>query len=83
MRTSSIKTIITATSLTLTILAAAPLATAQPAGQKTQTTRTREQAPTPDRFAAIRESINRALRRIGLQSGITIPVPAPAVPAED
>jgi hypothetical protein len=76
MRASSIKTIIAALSISVTVLAAVP-ADARPAqgAQKTQTTRSREEAPSNDRFAAAREWLQRALRRIGVQGGITIPVP--------
>ncbi|HEX6098738.1 MAG TPA: hypothetical protein VF432_20650 [Thermoanaerobaculia bacterium] len=76
MRASTIKSLIAALSISLTVLAAVP-ADARPAqgAQKTQTTRTREEAPSNDRFAAVRELVRRTLRRIGLQGGITIPVP--------
>ncbi|HEX6098739.1 MAG TPA: hypothetical protein VF432_20655 [Thermoanaerobaculia bacterium] len=82
MRSSSVKSIVAVLSISVTVLAAVPTANARPAqgASKTQTTRTREEAPSNDRFAAVRELINRTLRRLGLQGGITIPVPRPTDP---
>ena len=79
MRTSSIKTIAAALSISFTMLAAAPSADARQA-QKSQTTRAEAQAN--DRFAGVREVINRALRRIGINTGATIPIPK-SVPDAD
>lgn len=77
MRSSSIKSIVAAVSISITVLAAVPVATAGTAQrqQKNQTTRTRETAPSTDRFATFRELVNRTLRRIGVQTGISIPTP--------
>ena len=84
MRSSSVKFFVAALSISVTVLAAVPTAAARPAqkSQKTQSTRTREQAPSNDRFAAVRDLINRTLRRLGLNGGITIPTPIPADPNE-
>jgi hypothetical protein len=84
MRSTSVKTIVAALSITVTVLVAVPTATARPTqkAQKPQTTRTREEAPSTDRFAVVRDLINRTLRRLGLNGGITIPTPSPVDPDE-
>jgi hypothetical protein len=77
MRTSSIKAIVAALSISFTVLAAVPSADARPAkAQKSQTTRA--EAAANDRFAGLREAINSVLRRIGIQTGATIPIPKSA-----
>lgn len=84
MRSSSIKTVVAAVSITATMLAAVPSAdarTAQP--RKSETARTRDAEPSSDRSAPVRELIARALRRIGIQTGATIPIPKSAPEAEE
>jgi hypothetical protein len=77
MRSSSIKSIVAAVLISVTVLAAAPVAAARQTekSQKSQSTRTREAAPSTDRFAGVRDLINRTLRRLGLNGGISIPTP--------
>lgn len=91
MRSSSIKSIVTVLLISVTVLAATPAAAARQAqkSQKSQGTRTRETASSTDRFAGVRDLINRTLRRLGLNGGITIPTPRqdeetliPSVPNE-
>ena len=84
MRSSSIKTVVAAVSITATMLAAVPSAdarTAQP--RKSQTTRTRDAGSSSDRIAPVRELITRALRRIGIQTGATIPIPKSVQDSEE
>lgn len=77
MRTSSIKAIVAALSISVTVLAAVPSADARPAqGRKSQSTRA--EAPANDRLAAVRELITRTLRRFGVHTGATIPIPKAA-----
>ncbi len=76
MRSSSIKTIVAVLLISATVLAATPAAARQTQqSQKSQNTRTREVAPSTDRFAGVRDLINRTLRRLGLNGGISIPTP--------
>ena len=82
MRLSSMKSIVATLTISLTLLAAVPAAAARPSqgARNPQTTRTRDDAPAADRFAAVRQFINRTIRRITAQGGITIPVPKPIEP---
>lgn len=77
MRYPSMKSIVAALSISVTLLAAVPTASARPvqSARNPQTARTRDDRPSSDRIAAVREFINRALRRIATQGGITIPIP--------
>lgn len=74
MRSSSIKSIVAVLLISVSVLAATPAAAARQT-QKSQGTRTREVAPSTDRFAGVRDLINRTLRRLGLNGGISIPTP--------
>ena len=83
MRHSSMKSSVAALTITVTVLAVAPAASARQAkDQRTQASARAESRDT-DRFGAVRQFIQRTLRRIGINSGITIPVPAPSNPNED
>ena len=84
MRSSSIKSIVAVLSISVTVLAAVPTATARPAqkSQKSQSTRTREVAPSTDRFTSMRDLINRTLRRLDLNGRIGIPVPRDEEPLD-
>lgn len=84
MRHSSMKSVVAALSICVTLFFAVPTATAATAQgpRNPQTTRSRDDAPTTDRFAAVRQFIHRAIRRIGAQSGISVPIPKAAPPVE-
>ncbi|MGZ5465782.1 MAG: hypothetical protein ACXWLY_22920 [Thermoanaerobaculia bacterium] len=77
MRNSSMKSIIAALSISVTLLGAVPTATAGPVQNTrgSQSARSREDGPARDRFAAIRQFINRTLRRVGSHNGPSIPIP--------
>lgn len=77
MRYSSIKSVVAVCLISVTVLAATPAAAARQTrkSQKSSPARTREVAPSTDRFAGVRDLINRTLRRLGLNGGITIPTP--------
>lgn len=77
MRNSSMKSIIAAVSISVTLLGVVPTATAGPVqnARASQSARSREDGPARDRFAAIRQFINRALRRVVAHNGPSIPIP--------
>jgi len=78
MRFSSMKSVVATLTISATLLVAAPVATAasvQNAGQTKSTAR--ESKRDTDRFAGVREFINRAVRRITSTGGMTVPIPKP------
>lgn len=77
MRSSSIKSVFVALSIAVTLVSAVPTASAAPAqgSRKEQPTRGRDEVSQKDRFAGVRQFINRALRRIGIEGGLTVPTP--------
>ena len=79
MRHSSIKTIVAALSVTVALTTAAPVATAATtrATRDAQVTRARDDAADKSLFAGVRAVVKRALRRLGVNDGITIPIPPP------
>ena len=83
MRHSSVKTIVVALTISATVLAAVPAVAAGRAnqGSRSQTTRTQEQSPTNDRFGAVRQFIQRAIRRLVTNGdGATVPIPKNIAP---
>jgi hypothetical protein len=82
MRYSSIKTLVAALSITLSLAAFAPVASArQPATSRgAETTRAREDSDFADRVARMRELVNRAVRRLASHTTMTVPIPAPTPP---
>jgi len=86
MRHSSVKTIAAALMISATVLAAVPVAASSRGNQgpRTQTTRAQEQTgPSTDRFAAIRQFIQRTLRRLTTNGdGMAIPIPKNSTPPE-
>ena len=81
MRHSSVKTIVAALTISATVLAAVPAVAAGRANQRAQNTRTQEQSPSNDRFAAIRQYIQRAIRRLVTNGdGPSIPIPKNIAP---
>ncbi len=77
MRNSSMKSIIAALSISVILLGAVPTATAGPVQNTrgSQSAGSREEGPARDRLAAIRQFINRTLRRVVIHNGPTIPIP--------
>jgi uncharacterized protein YycO len=78
MRHSSVKTLVAALTISATVLAAVPAVAAGRAnqGSRTQTTRPQDQSPVNDRFGAVRDFIQRAIRRVVTNGdGMTVPVP--------
>lgn len=83
MRHSSVKTIVAALTISATVLAAVPAVAAGRTnqGSRSQTTRTSEQTPTQDRFGAVRQFIQRAIRRLVTHGdGMTVPIPKNIAP---
>ena len=79
MRYSSIKSIVAALSITVTLLAVAPAATAaRVQGTRNQQTSARDADRETDRLAVVRQLFHRVVRRFTSNGGITIPVPAPS-----
>ncbi len=77
MRISSMKSVVATLSIAATLLVAAPIATARTtqSTRAAQAARYRDDSPISDRIAAIRQFINRTLRRIGINNGPSIPIP--------
>lgn len=81
MRNSSMKSVVAALSITVTLLAAAPAAAAhrvQGASPRNPQTAARDAGRNEDRLAVVRQFINRAVRRVASNSGLVIPTPPPA-----
>lgn len=83
MRHSSVKTIVAALTISAAVLTAVPVVAADRTnqGSRTQTTRTQEPSPINDRFAAVRQLIQRAIRRLVTNGdGMTVPIPKNIAP---
>lgn len=82
MRYSSIKTLVAALSITLSLAAFAPVAGAREsvASRGAQTTRAREDSGVADRVERMRQFVNRALRRLASHTGMSVPIPVPVPP---
>ena len=83
MRHSSVKIIVAALTISATVLATVPAAAAVRANQssRTQPSRTQDQSPSGDRFAAVRQFIQRAVRRLTTNGdGMTVPIPKNLMP---
>ena len=76
MRHSSVKSIVAALSIVVTLSAAAPTASAAaPKGARPSVTR--DAGKEKDRTSVMKQLVQRVLRRIGINSGPQVPIPAP------